>query len=260
MQNITGMANTSGMANITDIPNTSGIMDTTKVTVKLPGKNCGLCGLKTCEEFSEIVSKNPEAIKRCIYTEKSKERPASQELKGVCPSVIKRQDAASTIQEFKEENITWKDNLDREYEFILDKFPGESGPRETIILFNPANVEKLGLKKGDVLYGRPGWISCGCPVSHVGVIVEEPDYFKGTVVWCVVGSLMARERGINIGYYNTTAYEGMVHYTKVDLQIGKRYYFQPRYCMLQWRHCGLVNTLGKTRDGLRVRIEGLWIG
>jgi len=242
------MQNTTDRANTIEMANTTGIADTTEVMVKLPGKNCGLCGLKTCEEFSEIVSKNPEAITRCIYTEKSRERPASQEFKAGCS------------QEFKEEDITWKDNLGREYEFILDKFPGESGPRETIILFNPGNVEKLGLKKGDVLYGRPGWISCGCPVSHVGVIVEEPDYFNGTVVWCVVGPMMARERGINIGYYNTTAYEGMVHYTKVDLQIGKRYYFQPRYCMLQWRHCGLVNTLGKTRDGLRVRIEGLWIG
>jgi uncharacterized Fe-S cluster-containing protein len=224
--------------------------DTTEVTVKLPGKNCGLCGLKTCEEFSEIVSKNPEAIKRCIYAEKPKDRPSACEFEGERPAT----------QEFKEQDITWQDNLGREYDFILDKFPGEAGPRETIILFNPANVEKLGLKKGDVLYGRPGWISCGCPVSHVGVVVEDPDYFNGTVVWCVVGPMMARKRGINIGYYNTTAYEGMVHYTKVNLQIGKRYYFQPRYCMLQWRHCGLVNTLGKTKDGLRVRIEGLWIG
>jgi len=238
MQNITEMANTAGMAN------------TTEAAVKLPGKNCGLCGFKTCEEFSEIVSKDPQAIKRCVYTEKAREQPAHRELMAGCPRV----------QEFKEEDITWKDNLGREYDFILDKFPGESGPRETIILFNPSNVEKLGLKKGDVLYGRPGWISCGCPVSHVGIVVEEPDYFNGTVVWCVVGPMLARERGINIGYYNTTAYEGIVHYTKVDLQIGRRYYFQPRYCMLQWRHCGLVNTLGKTRDGLRVRIEGLWIG
>ena len=100
----------------------------------------------------------------------------------------------------------------------------------------------------------------GCPVNHVGMVVEDPDYFNGTIVRCIVGPMLARQRGINIGYSNTTAYEGMVNFTRQELQIGRRYYFQPRYCMLQWRHCGLVNSLGKTKDGLRVRIEGLWIG
>ena len=214
--------------------------DTKQLLEQIPGKNCGLCGFKTCREFAEIVSKDNAAINRCIFVGEKK----------VCP----------ISPEFKEEDITWKDNLDREYDFILDKFPGEAGPRETIILFNPTNVEKLKIKKGDVLYGRPAWISCGCPVTHVGVVVDEPDYFNGTVVWCIVGPMLSRERGIDIGYYNTTAYEGVVKYKRQELQIGRRYYSQPRYCILQWRHCGLVNQLAKTKDGLRVRIEGLWIG
>jgi len=205
----------------------------------LPGKNCGLCGFKTCDEFAHIVEKNPPAINRCLFVDENK---------------------TGTDDIVLEQNTTWRDHLGREYDFILDKFPGEPGPRETMILFNPTNVEKLGIKKGDVLYGRPAWISCGCPVTHVGVVVEDPDYFNGTVVWCIVGPMQARERGINIGYYNTTAYEGLVKQARVDLDIGRRYYFQPRYCMLQWRHCGLVNTVAKTNDGLRVRIEGLWIG
>lgn len=210
---------------------------------KLPGKNCGLCGFKTCEEFAEVVSKDPAAVNRCIHLGEKTVRP-------MCP----------IGPEFKAEDITWKDHLGREYDFILDKFPGEPGPRETILLFNPTNVEKLGIKKGDVLYGRPAWISCGCPVTHVGVVVENPDYFNGTIVWCIVGPLLARERGVNIGYYNTTAYEGMVKFTREELQIGRRYYFQPRYCMLQWRHCGIVNQMAKAKDGVHVRIEGLWIG
>ena len=215
-------------------------MNKSELMEKLTGKNCGSCGFKTCDEFVEIVQNDPDAIKRCTFLGEKK----------LC----------SISPEFKEEDITWKDQLGRDYDFILDKFPGETGPRETIILFNPVNVEKLKIKKGDVLYGRPAWISCGCPVTHVGVVVDEPDYFNGTVVWCIVGPMLARERGINIGYYNTTSYEGIVKYTKKELQIGRRYYFQPRYCMLQWRHCGLVNQLAKAKDGLRVRIEGLWIG
>ncbi len=92
------------------------------------------------------------------------------------------------------------------------------------------------------------------------MVVEEPDYFNGTVVWCIVGPMFSRERGINIGYYNTTAYEGLVKNTRKELQIGNRYYFLPRYCMLQWRHCGLVNKIIKTNEGIHVRVEGLWIG
>jgi hypothetical protein len=30
--------------------------------------------------------------------------------------------------------------------------------------------------------------------------------------------------------------------------------------MLQWRHSGLVNYLNRSKDGLQIRVEGLWIG
>lgn len=207
---------------------------------KLPGKDCGVCGKKTCDDFALSVSNGVDNIERCIHAEH--------------PS------ACCTPYGAVEKEITWKDHHGRDYDFILDKFPGETGPRETMLPFNPSVIEKLGIKKGDVIYGRPGWISCGCPVTHVGIVVEEPDYFNGTVVWNIVGPMQSRERGINIGYYNTTAYEGLVKDTKVELKIGIRYNFLPRYCMLQWRHCGLVNTIAKTPHGTRVRVEGLWIG
>jgi uncharacterized Fe-S cluster-containing protein len=215
---------------------------TQTIIEQLPGKDCGLCGLTSCQKFAEIVTANPTSLDRC-------------------PHIATTKSAKKTVsEEFVDSNITWKDHLNRDFDFVLDKFPGESGPRETMLPFNPVNVEKMGIKKGDIIYGRPGWISCGCPVTHVGMVVEDPDYFNGTIVWCIVGPMLARERGINIGYYNTTAYEGIVKTSRATLEIGRRYYFQPRYCMLQWRHCGLVNSIGKTPDGLRVRIEGLWIG
>lgn len=204
----------------------------------LPGKDCGLCGYKTCESLSEILKNQPDQIDLCIHL-KSKEK--------------------TTIKNIVSNNNTWKDHLDRNFDFILDKFEEDQGPRETILLFNPSNVEKLKIKKGDIIYGRPGWISCGCPVTHAGIVVEEPDYFNGTIVWCVVGPILAREKGIDIGYYNSTAYEGLITETIKELKIGLRYYFMPRFCMLQWRHCGLINSLTKVKDGYRVRIEGLWI-
>ena len=33
----------------------------------LPGLNCGVCGLRSCEELADRLQTNPEMIKRCIY-------------------------------------------------------------------------------------------------------------------------------------------------------------------------------------------------
>lgn len=211
-------------------------MDIDEIVSKLPGKDCGLCGYKTCRELAEVILKDPAAMKRCVYLESHKEYQ---------------------VPEAAEGEVTWKDVLGRDYDFVLNKFPEDPGPREIILPFNPTNVEKLKIKKGDVLYGRPA--STGCPVTHVGVVVEEPDYFNGLIVWCVVGPIQARERGINIGCYTPVAYEGIVKHSRVELQIGRRYNFLPRYCMLQSRHSGLINMISKTKDGDRVRLEGIWI-
>ncbi len=211
-----------------------------KILLQLPGKNCGACGSQSCAAFAEEVSRHPELLSRCIHMET---RPCDT-CAGSTPSG----------------EITWRDRLGREYDFVLDQFPEDPGPRETMLPFNPTNLEKLGIKKGDVCFGRPAWLSCGCPVTHVGQVMEDLDYFNGTMVWCIVGPLAARQGGINIGYYNSTSYDGLVRDTRVPLEIGRRYYFQPRRCMLQWRHSGLINAMTKTKDGMRVHIEGLWIG
>lgn len=208
-----------------------------EILEKLPGKDCGQCGFKTCAALAEFSAVHPDALKRCIYLE----QPA----------------AVAAVFAAPIENITWKDMLDREYDFVLEQFPEDPGPRETIVPLNPLNVERLAVKKGDVLYGRP--VMTGCPVTHVGVVVEEPDYLNGTIVWCVVGPMAARERGREIGYYHTIAYEGIVRHTRKELQIGQRYFFFPRMCMLQSRHSGLVNALAKRESGMRVRVEGIWI-
>jgi len=209
-----------------------------EILEKLPGKDCGQCGFKTCAALAEFAAVHPDALKRCIYLG----QPAAAVAAFTAP----------------DENITWKDMLGREYDFVLEPFPEDPGPRETIVPLNPLNVERLAIKKDDVLYGRP--VMTGCPVTHVGVVVEDPDYLNGTIVWCVVGPMAARERGREIGYYHTIAYEGIVRHTRQELQIGRRYFFFPRMCMLQSRHSGLVNALAKRGNGMRVRVEGIWIG
>ncbi len=205
---------------------------------RLPRKDCGQCGFKTCVALAEYAAIHPDELKRCIHLGQPVLAPGT-----LLPS---------------DEDITWKDMLGREYDFILEPFPEDPGPRETIVPLNPINVERLFVRKGDVLYGRP--VMTGCPVTHVGVVVEEPDYLNGTIVWCIVGPMAARDRGREIGNYQIIAYEGIVKYSRQELQIGQRYFFFPRLCVLQSRHSGLINAMAKRdENSRRVRVEGIWI-
>ena len=154
----------------------------------------------------------------------------------------------------------WQDHLGREYDFVLDHFPEEDGPREQIVPHNPVITRELEIKPGEILIGRPLGISCGCPITHCG-IVQSVDLFTGAIVWCVTGPLHPRQHGFkDIGYYSAQAYEGLINKSRIEIEIGRRYWFQPRMCMMQWRHSGLVNFINRGPDGLQVRIEGLWIG
>ncbi|MFA5149494.1 MAG: (Fe-S)-binding protein [Candidatus Omnitrophota bacterium] len=203
-------------------------------------KDCGGCGFRTCAEFYEKLKENPSLIINCIYTHKSKEE---------------------TKEKIVENNkVTLKDSLGREFDFILEHFPEEPGPREIIIPHNPTLTREMDLKEGEIIIGRPLGVSCGCPVTHSGVI-RDIDKKTGVIVWCVTGPLTARQNSFkDLGYYIALAYEGLIQESRCEVKIGLRYFFQPRRCMLQWRHSGLVNYLNSTPVGLQARLEGLWIG
>jgi uncharacterized Fe-S cluster-containing protein len=118
----------------------------------------------------------------------------------------------------------------------------------------------MEVRRGDILIGRPLGMSCGCPITHCGVAADV-DLRTGVIVWCVTGPLGPRQHGFkDLGYYIAEGYEGLVHESRCELKVGMRYYFQPRLCMLQWRHSGLVNYLNRIENGYQVRLEGLWIG
>jgi uncharacterized Fe-S cluster-containing protein len=201
---------------------------------QLPGLNCGDCGCRSCEDFQKEIEKNPDEIKRCIHLQKS----------------------SRTIYE----GGNWKDSLGREYDFILDVLKGDPGPRETILPHNPMLTRELDIKKDDVLIGRPLGMSCGCPITHCG-IVRDVDKKTGVIVWCVTGPLTPRSKGFkDLGYYTAEAYEGIVFEARTELKIGMRYWFLPHRCMLQWRHSGLINFINNTSEGKVVRSEGFFIG
>ena len=206
----------------------------------LPGKDCGDCGFRTCAKFAEHLLTHPEELKRCIH---------------LVP--VQGEQFQPPIAGLREQDITWLDMLGRDYELVLEQFPEDPGPREQILPFNPANVERLGIKQGDILIGRPAAVAC--PVTHVGQVMGEPDLLSGLITWCVVGPLKAREGGIEIGNYHPIAYEGIVRHSRAQLEIGRRYYFLPATCMLQSRHSGVITMLAKRAEGMRVRLEGIWI-
>jgi uncharacterized Fe-S cluster-containing protein len=227
------------------------------VSIQLPGLDCGLCGVATCTEFQERLTSTPDLIKRCVHLDTGAQ--ASTQLRivdnptscstGGCGSPLRAQQPRALI-----------DSLGREFDFVLQHFPEEPGPREIIIPHNPMLTREMHIQKGDVMIGRPLGMSCGCPVTHCGEVTDV-DARTGVITWCVTGPLRPRAEGFkDIGYYIAEAYEGLVQSSRQEIKIGMRYFFQPDMCMLQWRHSGLINYLNRTTQGLQVRVEGLWIG
>jgi uncharacterized Fe-S cluster-containing protein len=215
----------------------------------LPKLDCGACGYKTCEDFSTALDNKETELKRCIHIKIA--------VNGDAPKNLLMTNGDVSLGE----KLGWKDNLKRDFDFILDLFEGEPGPKETILPYNPALVKELNVKKGDVMIGRPMGMSCGCPITHCGV-VNDVDARNGVINWYVTGPLRPRSEGfIDIGYYVAQGYEGLIKESKEKIELGRRYWFLPRRCMLQWRHSGLVNAVTKLSDGsYKVRIEGLFIG
>jgi uncharacterized Fe-S cluster-containing protein len=217
--------------------------------VELPGLDCGLCGFRTCGELTTRLPDEPALLARCIH------------VSGASATVADRPSAAVALPlRPTAPPTTWQDSLGREFDFYLEHFPDEPGPRECILPHNPLITRELKVQPGDLLIGRPLGMSCGCPITHCGVAMNV-DSRTGVIDWCVTGPLRVRQEGFkDLGYYIAEAYDGLIRHARTDVRIGCRYFFQPRMCMLQWRHSGLVNFMNKTKDGLQVRLEGLWIG
>ncbi len=224
--------------------------------VELPGLNCGVCGFRTCEALAQQLGERPDLIKRCITRSANRLDASTATLSAFAPPAARREAFAPSGGA----DPTWRDTLGREFDFYLEHFPEDPGPREIILPHNPMLTREMEIAVGDLMIGRPLGMSCGCPITHCGVVIEV-DRRTGVIVWCVTGPLGPREKGFkDIGYYIAEGYEGLIAQTRSEIAIGRRYFFQPRRCMLQWRHSGLVNYMNRGKDGLQVRLEGLWIG
>jgi uncharacterized Fe-S cluster-containing protein len=226
---------------------------------QLPGLNCGSCGFGGCEGLAAEIVKNSAGLDKCVAIKNGISAPKESEVQ----KTFREQTEAAKLSggcSNAGASRQWKDFLGREYDFVLHLLPGDPGPRETILPHNPSLTRELNIQKGDILIGRPLGMSCGCPITHSGIVIDA-DHKTGVIVWCVTGPLRPRMTGFkDMGYYIAEAYEGIVTETRSDLKVGMRYWFQPQMCMLQWRHSGLINFLTRTKEGTQIRIEGLFIG
>jgi len=232
-------------------------------SIELPELNCGLCGYRTCDELRAQLEMHPEMRDRCIHLSENGAaamlRKQGESVPG-CASACASCHSGGTGIHAYQTGTPWQDSLGREFDFYLEHFPEDAGPREIILPHNPMVTRELDVRVGDILIGRPLGMSCGCPITHCGVAVEV-DQRNGVMTWCVTGPLGPRQHGYkDLGYYIAEGYEGLVKDTRREMRIGERYFFQPRMCMLQWRHSGLLNYLNHTPDGYQVRLEGLFIG
>jgi uncharacterized Fe-S cluster-containing protein len=257
------------------VTDTAPVTASAAVLPKLPGLNCGLCGLRTCDDLASRVRSEPQWLERCIHLSADRlARPATQRPAdgptdaglaagpacGSCAAAVAAPGAGISARPAPTGGGAWHDTLGRQFDFYLEHFPEDPGPREVILPHNPILTREMDVKRGDVLIGRPLGMSCGCPITHCGVVTDV-DPRTGVIVWCVTGPLGPRANGFkDIGYYIAEAYEGLVTDARLEIRIGERYFFQRRMCMLEWRHSGLVNYLNRTPGGLQVRVEGLWIG
>jgi len=247
-----------------------------EIPPQLPGLNCGLCGMRTCDDLATRVRSEPKWLERCIHLSADRvarpatdapaaganAAPAGSVAAAACGSCAAGVEAPIKIgaRPVPVGGGAWHDTLGRQFDFYLEHFPEDPGPREVILPHNPILTREMDVKRGDILIGRPLGMSCGCPITHCGVVTDV-DPRTGVIDWCVTGPLGPRANGFkDIGYYVAEAYEGMITDARLEIRIGERYFFQPRMCMLQWRHSGLVNYLNRTPNGLQVRVEGLWIG
>ncbi len=227
----------------------------------LPGLDCGLCGFRTCEELAARLETQPELAARCIHlSDRRVVVPATVVSTAAQATAVCGDCAVSAFATRRSAESAWKDTLGRDIDFYLEHFPEEPGPREIILPHNPLITREMNIRVGDILIGRPLGMSCGCPITHCGVAMDV-DLRTGVIVWCVTGPLNPRQKGFkDLGYYIAEGYEGLIMQKRCEIKIGMRYFFQPRMCMLQWRHSGLVNFLNRRAEGLQVRVEGLWIG
>jgi uncharacterized Fe-S cluster-containing protein len=145
----------------------------------------------------------------------------------------------------------------KKYDFVLLPFPGEPSARKFIVPFRADLVELWGIKKGDLVIGRPA--GPGCPIYHA-LRVLSANPVTGVLECHTVGPMAARkEDSHDVQAYHVHAFEGVVSIIKNPPVLGTRQYFLPGSCMMDLAHTALVNMIFHKPFGTHVRLEDIRI-
>lgn len=203
---------------------------------KPPGKNCGLCGCRTCEIFTILVQTKDKTFRDCPFYNES-------------APLVRGIETEAIFQE--------KDVMGQEYDFVLHPLPGEISARKIVLPFRSDQVEKMDIKAGDIVLGRP--MGAGCPIPHVLKVIEA-DQVTGLLYTWVVGPKYSRDQKVkDVVAYHMIGFEGLAKNIKTEPQFGKRHTFLPGFCMMNINHTGLVNMVLAKSAGLHIRIENILI-
>lgn len=201
---------------------------------KPPGKNCGLCGARDCDDFLRSVSNQEKEFSDCPFF--SEAEPRGRALEAIHAE---------------------HDILGNNYDFILSPLPGEVSARKIVLPFRGDLVEKMEIQAGDLVVGRP--MGAGCPIPHV-LKVQKAEIITGLLYTWVVGPKFSREREVkDVVAYHMIGFEGVADYCAKPPAIGCRTTFLPGFCMMNLNHTGLVNMVLAKQYGWHVRIEDIRI-
>lgn len=201
-----------------------------------PGKNCGACGSKRCDDLVMRIREGRAKFTDCPYYRDVNEIP-SIGLTGA--------------------TYSGKDVLDQSYDFVIAPLPNEHSARKIVLPFRPDMTERMEVVKGDIVLGRPS--GAGCPVQHV-IKVLEADYITGKITGHVVGPSFSRECDVkDLKEYHMLGFEGLAINKFKEPEFGRRHYFMPGSCMMHRAHTGLVSMVIDKPYGTHVRLEDIVI-
>lgn len=202
-----------------------------------PGKNCGLCGLGSCEGFREALLQRRKEYADCPFYQRDK--------------------AGRDNQTGQSANYGEKDVLGNSYDFVLTPLPGEISARKIVLPFRSDLVEKMAIQTGDIVLGRP--MGAGCPVPHVLQVIEA-DWQTGLLTTWVVGPQFSRDQTVkDLNAYHMIGFEGLASHIRKQPEFGHRMTFLPGFCMMNLNHTGLVNLVLQQAAGLHLRLEDIRI-
>ena len=154
-------------------------------------------------------------------------------------------------------NYSGVDVVGQRYDFVVRSLPGEPSARKIVLPFRPDMVERMDIKRGDIVTGRPA--GAGCPVQHV-IRVLDADWVTGVITGHVVGPAFSRNSEVkDVREYHMLGFEGEAVPISAEPRFGVRHSFLPGFCMMDRAHTGLVNMVIRKPWGIHVRVEDVVI-